>query len=361
MASTKGEKGAFSAVFNQINSHLDVAPKMIIGWLSTVKDATSVSKWKTGMCPRDAITAVELHLGFEKIWEERKGLDAPMPSLTEAYVRENPGKHETIVNLLNGARASERNGSVPIDSPVPDRHLTVLIAQLASAKEELAKGSLFDRILAGQLGETRESILSYPARYMAVPTHVLYATLARELYECDDVRIVDQDILRWYELVASEDKIPCNTFNYSTRILDTSIAAATDRDSYNVKRIFVVPMERLESPHREHVAEILETIEALTDGYEAQLQTRVYIPGQARAAAQLDRQLEFVVRDAVLLSAEGDTLLLQEDINWRAREDPNTSRSRISHEPEVIRECEAIFMRAFTASQPIRTFLESLN
>lgn len=224
----------------------------------------------------------------------------------------------------------------------------------------------FDRFLRTDILTLVGRLTTYVDCHFAVSTATLYQCVNETVKTATRIDIADQDIFRWSELVVDTDRIPGNTFNYSRSILSRCWDAAEKSSEYRLRRVFVVCINQLNSADdRDRVRRILTELEKNALRYPVHVRRRVRNCVYLKTANQnfnLNEQLRDELKDAVIAEfAEGDRLILQEDITCELREDTLKSRSKIAAAPAQYERLRAIFQEVFDHSDTIHDFLPKLD
>lgn len=221
--------------------------------------------------------------------------------------------------------------------------------------------SRFDQLVRDEVNHLIAYLDGYPQLNIPVRTSVLYEAVKDCIVQCNRITIVDQDILRWSELVNEHERIDGNTFNYSKEILDRSIAAADNRGGYRLQRIFVVDSNLLRGENRARILRILTAVEQRCARYPRRIKNRVFQVDVGQATQSLMRDyLQDYIKDAVLINDENDPLLLQEEITWERRESTLKTTSRISGDSMEINRIKGMTEELFDSADSIPEFLASL-
>jgi hypothetical protein len=359
----------FGAVLREIVTTLELSPARIV---ASDVDASPPAyyAWMKGAKPRIE-RIFELDTRVEKLWQEKFGADTPpRPDLLDAAAHSFPA-YESQLRAGRDAAPARDNATRE-----PDWSVLEPLREAARAIErELHKpvGDFFWIVFLHTLNESLRPVRSYAqSPEIEISTPMLYQAIVKQLAMCDSVDIVDQDVLRWTELVDPADGISFNTFNYSKTILDLTIDHAMNRPDYRVRRVFVVPPEHLKDAScgdkdqerlRRSVIEILTELERQIDenGVGRQLQNRVWVvPERPATAAALKLALKSEVKDAVIMHRNGQAVVMQEDITWLERKGTLDTKSRISARPGLVKACESEFEKLFDKAVEVRAFLETI-
>jgi hypothetical protein len=184
-----------------------------------------------------------------------------------------------------------------------------------------------------------------------VAANTLYTEIIERIKSAGRVRLLDQDIWRWAELIQPDLTISTNVINYSNDILFAMVSRARELGtSLDLHRIFAINPGWLKDANQwTTVAEILNDIQAACKKGEGRIRNSILfpIPWNKKGSKFVDR-VEFTdvetsalrLRDVAIFDSD---VIYQEDITYEKRSDASQSTAKIIIDPDRIREMLAMF------------------
>jgi hypothetical protein len=177
-------------------------------------------------------------------------------------------------------------------------------------------GELIEQLLTTLANRDKQELL--------VKTSSLYSAIVREIDAANKVRILDQDVFRWAEVVNPSLRISANVINYSNAILQATLRRAQENPDFELKRVFVIDPDWLTVDEQKRtIVEIFREIDSYCKSYEARIGNFVLYMAEPRRegspfASKVDfnslRDVVEHLKDVVIFEAD---VMYKENITYR--------------------------------------------
>ncbi|MDP8942572.1 MAG: hypothetical protein M3N16_00380 [Actinomycetota bacterium] len=275
-------------------------------------------------------------------------------------------------------RANFRRGETDAGPELPNaelRRVETLVDELKGTLRNLAAQQrhsswvtpLVD-LLAKDITVTQERVNTLRYGWLQVPTVRLYEEILAVMKEVTPVKIVDQDVFRWNELLDPEDRIRFNTINYSADILRINREASRRPDNpLFLERIFMLDSaDPAIQGRRELVAAILEKVRSESPGE----RLKVYVldvaldsteDSERQDLRRSARSFAEELHDFVLAPVDGVNVIFREEITYGRRDEAYKTRSWIVTNPDLAKRAEHGFEVMRRVAVPVAQYLERLT
>lgn len=271
--------------------------------------SVSISKFTTGK-----IKTENLDVEMEN---EKANINSPKVNLKDSQ-NSITAFHSKIAVTTNDLKANTNTDNNQNQQSIEDL-MKQTIEKLDNCSKYFQSKTIIDKIIKEHCNQLKMYLQNYNQPTIKISTQELYDSIDEVFDSYNKIKIIDQDINRWDELVLGHDN-----FYYSKKIIDYSVENS-ENPKFCLERIFILTDEDMKNIQK--VISILKRIEELSKkAIQDRLKIFIYEVGKK---TRLDNKLR-THDDFILATKDNDTIILKEDFNYSSRRPPSETKAYLS-------------------------------